>query len=133
LIPASRNQVGGFSWLPKAHARWTRGKPGMPGARRGEVRQFDFGLVAKVRPALGLGCDTAEEDRVLVAAVHHTTALRGSRCEVPTRVAGLDDGGFDAQSLCTISAVKLSRRRTTLNPAQMKAVEEKVKPWLGLD
>ena len=43
----------------------------------------DFGLAAKVRPALVLGCDIADEDRVLVAVVYHTTALRGSRYEVP--------------------------------------------------
>jgi len=104
----------------------------MPNARRGEVWQIDFGIAAKVRPALVLGCDIAEEDRVLVAAVYHTTALRGSRYEVPMRVSGLDEGGFDAQSIYTIPAVKLIRRRATLNPGQMKAVEEKVKLWLGL-
>ena len=104
----------------------------MPNARRGEVWQIDFGIAAKVRPALVLGCDIADEDRVLVAAVYHTTALRGSRYEVPMRVSGLDEGGFDAQSIYTIPAVKLIRRRASLSPGQMKAVEEKVKLWLGL-
>jgi mRNA interferase MazF len=105
----------------------------MPSAKRGEVWQIDFGMAAKVRPALVLGCDIADEDRVLIAAVYHTTALRGSRYEVPMRVSGLEDGGFDAQSLYTIPAAKLIRRRATLNPAQMSAVEQKVKLWLGLD
>ena len=104
----------------------------MPNARRGEVWQIDFGIAAKVRPALVLGCEIADEDRVLVAAVYHTTALRGSRYEVPMRVSGLDEGGFDAQSIYTIPAVKLIRRRDSLSPGQMKAVEEKVKLWLGL-
>lgn len=104
----------------------------MPNVKRGEVWQIDFGLAAKVRPALVLGCDIADEDRVLVAVVYHTTALRGSRYEAPLRVPGLDEGGFDAQSLYTIPAVKLIRRRAALNPAQMKAVEEKVKRWLGI-
>jgi len=66
----------------------------MPNVRRGEVWQVDFGLAAKVRPALVLGCDIADEDRVLVAVVYHTTALRGSRYEVPMRVSGLDEGGL---------------------------------------
>jgi mRNA interferase MazF len=92
----------------------------------------DFGLAAKVRPALVLGCDIAEEDRLLVAVVYHTTALRGSRYEVPMRVSGLDEGGFDAQSIYTIPAVKLIRRRAVLNSVQLKLVEEKVKLWLGL-
>ncbi len=104
----------------------------MPNAKRGEIWQVDFGLAAKVRPALVLGCDIADEDRVLVAVVYHTTALRGSRYEVPMRVSGLDEGGFDAQSLYTIPAVKLIRRRAVLNSAQLKLVEEKVKLWLGL-
>ena len=54
----------------------------MPNAKRGEVWQVDFGLAAKVRLALVLGCDIADEDRVLVAVVYHTRSLRGSRYEV---------------------------------------------------
>ena len=104
----------------------------MPNARRGEVWQIDFGMAAKVRPALVLGCDIADEDRVLLAVVYHTTALRGSRYEIPMRVPGPDEGGFDAQSIYTIPAVKLIRRRAALNPAQMNAVEAKLKLWLGL-
>ena len=105
----------------------------MPGVQRGEVWQIDFGLVAKVRPALVLGCDIADEDRVLVAVVYHTCSLRGSRYEVPLRVPGLDEGGFDAQSIYTVPAAKLIRRRAVLNSAQLKAVETKVKLWLGLE
>jgi mRNA interferase MazF len=103
----------------------------MPNVKRGEVWQVDFGMAAKVRPALVLGCDVADEDRVLVAVVYHTRSLRGSRYEIPMRVPGLDEGGFDAQSIYTLPTVKLLRRRT-LNSAQLKLVEEKVKLWLGL-
>lgn len=104
----------------------------MPNARRGEVWQIDFGMAAKVRPAVVLGCDIADEDRVLVAVVYHTTAMRGSRYEVPMRVSGLDEGGFDAQSLYTIPAIKLIRRRAVLNATQLKDVGDRVKLWLGL-
>lgn len=104
----------------------------MPNPRRGEVWQIDFGLAAKVRPALVLGCDIADEDRVLVAVVYHTTALRGSRYEVAMKVSGLEGGGFDAQNIYTIPAVKLIRRRAVLTPGQLKEVEDKVRLWLGL-
>ena len=104
----------------------------MPNARRGEVWQIDFGLAAKVRPAVVLGCDVADEDRVLVAVVYHTTALRGSRYEVPMNVTGLDAGGFDTQSIYTVPAVKHIRRRASLRATQLKRVEEKLKLWLGL-
>jgi len=89
-------------------------------------------MVAKVRPALIIGCDIADEDRVLVAVVYHTTSLRGSRYEVPMKVTGLEEGGFDAQSLYTIPAVKLIRRRAVLTDLQLRQVESKVKLWLGL-
>ena len=105
----------------------------MPNVNRGEVWQIDFGMAAKVRPALVLGCDVDDGDRVLVAVVYHTTALRGSRYEVPMKVVGLDVGGFDAQSLYTVPAVKLIRRRAVLSLAQLKEVERRVKLWLGLD
>ena len=105
----------------------------MPNAKRGEFWQVDFGIAAKVRPALVMGSDIADEDRVLVALVYHTTALRGSRYEAPMRVPGLEAGVFDAQSLYTIPAAKLLRRRAILTPAQLAEVETKVKLWLGLD
>ena len=104
----------------------------MPNVSRGEVWQVDFGMAAKVRPALVLGCDIADEDRVLVAVIYHTTALRSSRYEIPMKVPGLDEGGFDAQSLYTVPAVKLLRRRAALTSAQMLQIETKVKLWLGL-
>jgi mRNA interferase MazF len=104
----------------------------MPNAKRGEVWQVDFDLAAKVRPALVMGCDIADEDRVLVAVIYHTTSLRGSRYEVMMRVPGLEEGGFDAQSLYTVPAVKLIRRRALLTEQQLAAVEAKVKLWLGL-
>jgi mRNA interferase MazF len=104
----------------------------MPNAKRGEVWQIDFGMAAKVRPALVLGCDIAGEDSVLAAVVYHTTALRGSRYEVPMRVPGLEEGGFDAQSLYTVPAIKLIRQRAALSTVQLKEVEERVKLWLGL-
>ncbi len=79
-----------------------------------------------------LGCDVADEDRGLVTVVYHTTALSDSRCDVPLRIPGLDAGGFDAQSLYTVPAIKLLRRRAVLTPAQLKQVEDRVKLWLGL-
>ena len=104
----------------------------MPNARRGEVWQIDFGMAAKVRPAFILGCDVGEDDRVLVGVVYHTTQLRGSRYEVEMLVPGLSEGGFDAQGLYTVPAVRLIRRRAVLNAHQMGELEIRVKRWLGL-
>jgi len=48
-------------------------------------------------------------------------------------VPGLEQGGFDAQSISTLPAIKLIRRRGVLNSAQLRQVEDKVKLWLGLN
>ena len=53
--------------------------------------------------------------------------------EFGMKVVGLDEGGFDAQSLYTVPAVKLIRRLAVLSLAQLKEVERRVKLWLGLD
>jgi mRNA interferase MazF len=89
-------------------------------------------MAAKVRPALILGCDITDEDRVLLAVVYHTTSLRGSRYEVAMQVSGLEEGGFDAQSLYTVPATRLIRRRGSLTANQLSEVEARVKLWLGL-
>ena len=47
-------------------------------------------------------------------------------------IPGLDEGGFDAQGLYAVPAVKLIRRGAVLTPMQLKEVEERVKLWLGL-
>jgi hypothetical protein len=48
------------------------------------------------------------------------------------RVSGLDEGGFDAQGIYTVPAVKLIGRRAVLTPVRLKEVEERVRLWLGL-
>ena len=49
---------------------------------RGEVWMVDFGLVAKVRPALLLTGGPAEDELDIVTVLLHTTALRGNRWEL---------------------------------------------------
>ena len=51
----------------------------MPGVSKGEVWLLDFGLVAKVRPALLLTSEPADDKLDLVTVLLHTTALRGNR------------------------------------------------------
>jgi mRNA interferase MazF len=66
-------------------------------------------VAAKVRPALVLSVPPDDVDRALVTLVPHTTSLRGSRCEVPTKLSFLKPGGFDAQGLVTVPFVRLVR------------------------
>jgi len=54
----------------------------MPVANRGEVWSVDFGMTAKVRPALLLTGNPADDELDLVTVILHTTSLRGNRWEL---------------------------------------------------
>ncbi len=51
----------------------------MPAVNPGEIWQTDFGMTAKVRPALLLTGEAADDELDLVTVLPHTTALRGNR------------------------------------------------------
>jgi len=92
----------------------------------------DLGLAAKIRPCLVINVPLEDADRALVTVVPHTTALRGSRFEIAVSARYLKAGGFDAQGIVTIPAVRLIRRLGILSSAQMNLVEAGVCLWLGL-
>ena len=54
----------------------------MRGVNPGEVWMIDFGLAAKVRPALHLTGEPAADELDLVTVLLHTTSLRGNRWEL---------------------------------------------------
>jgi mRNA interferase MazF len=98
---------------------------------RGEVWIVDLGMVAKIRPCLVLSVAPGLQDRALVTVVIHTTQPRGSRFEVSVKVPFLKAGAFDAQDILTIPKAKFIRRKGSLTPAQLGAVEAGVRAWLG--
>ncbi len=48
----------------------------------GEIWRVDFGLAAKVRPALILSDYPRDEELALLVVIPHTTAVRGNRWEL---------------------------------------------------
>ena len=50
----------------------------MPAVNPGEIWMTDFGMAAKIRPALLLTDDPAEDELDLVIVLLHTTARRGA-------------------------------------------------------
>jgi mRNA interferase MazF len=54
----------------------------MPVVNPGEIWWVDFGMTAKVRPALVLTATPADDELDLVTLRLHTTALRGNRWEL---------------------------------------------------
>ena len=54
----------------------------MPNVNPSEVWMTDFGMAAKVRPALLLTGNPAPDELDLVTVLLHTTSLRGNRWEL---------------------------------------------------
>ena len=94
----------------------------MPVVNRGEVWMVDFGMAAKVRPALLLTGKPADDELDLITVVLHTTALRGNRWELPVPKPFLRPGAFHLQQIQTISTVKLERRLGALTDEEMNRV-----------
>jgi mRNA interferase MazF len=96
----------------------------MPTVNPGEVWMTDFGLAAKVRPALVLTSNPAADELDLVTLLLHTTALRGNRWELSIPKLFLKPGAFHLQQIQTVSTVKLERRLGVLTDQEMSRVRD---------
>ena len=100
--------------------------------KRGELWQVDFGITAKVRPALVISVPYADDDRALIGVMPHTTATRGSQLEVVVPVRFLEEGAFLVQGLQALPPRFFLRRLGVLAPEQLQSVEEGLLQWLGI-
>jgi mRNA interferase MazF len=82
----------------------------MPAVNPGEVWMTDFGMAAKVRPALVLTGNPSSDELDLVTLLLHTTSLRGNPWELNIPKPFLKPGAFHLQQIQTVSTVKLERR-----------------------
>lgn len=98
----------------------------------GEIWVVDFGIAAKVRPALLLTGTPAANELDLVTVVLHTTALRGNRWELDIPKPFLKPGAFHLQQVQTISTVKLERRLGALTVNEMTSVLDKLGERLAI-
>jgi len=94
----------------------------MPVVNASEVWLIDFGMAAKVRPALLLTGNPADDELDVVTTLLHTTALRGNRWELSIPKPFLKPGAFHLQQIQTVSTVKLERRLGALTPDEMNRV-----------
>jgi mRNA interferase MazF len=104
----------------------------MPAVNRGEIWLTDFGLAAKIRPALLLTSQPADNELDLVTVLLHTTALRGNRWELPIPKPFLKPGAFHLQQIQTVSTVKLERRLGALTEEEMNRVLETLAERLAI-
>jgi mRNA interferase MazF len=104
----------------------------MPVVNPGEVWMTDFGMTAKVRPALVLTANPAADELDLVTLLLHTTSLRGNRWELNIPKPFLKPGAFHLQQIQTVSTVKLERRLGVLTQEEMNGVLAALGKRLGI-
>jgi mRNA interferase MazF len=104
----------------------------MPVINRGDVWLIDFGMVAKVRPALILTDEPEDDELDIVTVLLHTTSLRGNRWELSIPKPFLKPGAFHLQQIQSISSVKLELKLGSLNASEMLRVAEAVSTRLAL-
>ena len=103
----------------------------MPVINPGEVWMTDFGMAAKVRPALLLTGSPTDDELDLVMVLLHTTALRSNRWELDIPKPFLKPGAFHLQQVQTVSTIKLERGLGSLSADEIKRVLEAVGDRLG--
>jgi mRNA interferase MazF len=106
--------------------------PTNPNPSRGEIWLVDMGMVEKVRPALVLSGPPDALDRDVITVIPHTTALRGSRLEVPVSAPFLKTGAFLAQSPATLPRQRALKYLGRLRPEDVYRIEGALIAWLGI-
>jgi mRNA interferase MazF len=99
----------------------------------GEIWRVDFGLAAKVRPALILSDYPADDELALLVVIPHTTAVRGNRWELAVPKPFLKSPGvFHLQQIQPISLARFESRLGALSPEELKRVKESLIRLLDL-
>jgi mRNA interferase MazF len=99
----------------------------------GEIWRVDFGLAAKIRPALILSDFPADDELALLVVVPHTTALRGNRWELNVPKPFLKSPGvFHLQQIQPLSLARFDSRLGALTPDEFKRVKESLIRLLNL-
>jgi mRNA interferase MazF len=98
----------------------------------GEIWRVDFGMAAKVRPALVLSDYPRDEELALLVVIPHTTAVRGNRWELALPKSFLKPGVFHLQQIQPISLAHFDARLGVLTPEEFKRVKETLVRLLNL-
>ncbi len=90
----------------------------------GEIWWVDFGLAAKIRPALILSDYPADDELALLIVIPHTTAVRGNRWELALPKPFLKNPGiFHLQQIQPISLARFEAKLGMLTPDEFKRVK----------
>jgi len=92
----------------------------------------DFGLAAKVRPALILSDYPADDELALLVVIPHTTAVRGNRWELSLPKPLLKPGVFHLQQIQPLPLVRFDVELGTLTPSELRQVKAALVRLLNL-
>jgi mRNA interferase MazF len=98
----------------------------------GEIWRVDFGLAAKVRPALILSDYPTDDELALLVVIPHTTAVRVNRWELALPKPFLKPGVFHLQQIQPLPLVRFDVRLGTLTSSELSQVKEKLVRLLNL-
>jgi mRNA interferase MazF len=99
----------------------------------GEIWWVDFGLAAKIRPALILSDYPEDDELALLVVVPHTTAVRGNRWEIDVPKPFLKKPGiFHLQQIQPISLAHFEGRIGALTTDEFKWVKQSLIRLLNL-
>ena len=98
----------------------------------GEIWRVDFGLAAKVRPALVLSDYPHDEELALLIVIPHTTAMRGNRWELAVPKPFLKPGVFHLQQIQPISLARFDVAAWCPDAGRIQKVKETLIRLLNL-
>jgi mRNA interferase MazF len=98
----------------------------------GEIWRVDFGIAAKVRPALILSDFPHDDELALVIVIPHTTAVRGNRWELAIPKPVLQPGVFHLQQIQPIPLARLDTKLGALTPVELQRVKQTLARLLNL-
>ena len=98
----------------------------------GDIWRVDFGMAAKVRPALIISDYPGDDELALLIVIPHTTALRGNRWELALPKPFLKPGAFHLQQIQPISLARFDARLGELTPEEFKLVKDTLIRLLNL-
>ncbi len=99
----------------------------------GDIWWVDFGMAAKIRPALILSDFPEDEELALLVVIQHTTAVRGNRWELDLPKPFLKSPGvFHLQQIQPISLARFRSRLGVLTPGEFKSVKQALMRLLNL-
>jgi mRNA interferase MazF len=98
----------------------------------GEIWRVDFGLAAKVRPALILSDYPSDDELALLVVIPHTTAVRGNRWELNLPKPFLQNGVFHLQQIQPISLARFDAKLGALTTDEFKKVKAALVQLLNL-